>query len=178
MSDQVPWAAWKETIAREDVDALEVLATAAMYERYFQEVQSHAVKVARAQGRSWQAIADAVGTTKQTAWQKWRTPKEKAEEMSARFPRFPVGDWPDLGQMRPLDSLVQPFDPLVQQVVDSWCTPEDATRPDLVEAARTALEKTVTSYDTSGRSVPFVVYATWWMRQAVMQRRNELRSEK
>jgi hypothetical protein len=172
MSD-VHWEAWQETIGGDDVDALEVLGTAAMYERYFQEVQSHAVRVARAEGRSWQEIADAVGTTKQTAWQKWRTPKEKAKELSARFAAFPVSERAGAGA-----AVKQAFDPLVQQVVDSWSTPEDPMRPHLVEAARAALEKAVTSYDTSGRSVPFAVYATWWMRQAVMRRRHELRSER
>jgi hypothetical protein len=171
MGDDVHWEAWQQTIGRDDVDAIEVLGTAAMYERYFQEVQSHAVKVARAEGRSWQEIADAVGATKQTAWQKWRSPKEKAKELSARFARFPVAESGEEG-------LKRAFDPLVQQVVDSWCTPEDPIRSDLLEVALAALEKAVTSYDTSGRSVPFAVYATWWMRQAVMQRRNELRSER
>ena len=140
-----------------------------MYERYFQAVQSHAVGVARAEGRSWQEIADAVGATNETAWQKWRTPEERAREVSARFAQIPVADSAE-------DGLRRAFDPLVQQVVDSWCTSEDPMRSDLVQEAREALEKAVTSYDTSGRSVPFAVFATWWVRQAVMRRRNELRS--
>jgi len=81
-----------------------------------------------------------------------------------------MGDKPDEGVKRA-------FDPLVRQVVDSWCTSEDPMRADLDEAARAALEKAVTSYDVSGRSVPFAVYAMWWMRQAVMQLRSQLRSE-
>ena len=59
---------------------MEVLKAAAMYERYFQEVQSHAVEVARAEGRSWQDIAEAAAVTKQTAWAKWRGSKSEARE--------------------------------------------------------------------------------------------------
>jgi hypothetical protein len=69
---------------------MEVLALAAMYERYFQEVQNHAANVVRAKGRTWQEIADAVGVTKQTAWQKWRTPVEKGREFSVRLADFPT----------------------------------------------------------------------------------------
>ena len=49
------------------------------------------MNVLRSEGRTWQEIADAVGITKQTAWQKWRTPAEKSREFAERlidFPRF------------------------------------------------------------------------------------------
>jgi len=169
MSAEPHWDAWLQVIGRDDVDALEVLRTGAMYERYFQEVQSHAVRVARAQGRTWQEIADAVGTTKQTAWQKWRSPKEQAKDLSLRFATFRAGDR--------IEELRRQAEPLVQQVVDSWCGPDDAVRPELVQVAHDALEHAARSYDTSGGRAPFAVYATWWMRQAITKRRNQLRSE-
>lgn len=89
MPKDAEWEAWQGVLAKEDADPLEVLGAAAMYERYFAEVQNHAVKAARAQGRSWQDIGDAVGTTKQSAWQKWRSPKEQATDLTVRFVTIP-----------------------------------------------------------------------------------------
>jgi hypothetical protein len=166
MADDSQWEAWQQLIGREDVDALEVMAMAAMYERYFDEVQRHAARVARAQGRSWQEIADAVGTTKQTAWKKWRPPPEAADTQG--FAELPVGA---LAQ-----GILRPFEPLVQQVVDSACRAGDAMRPELVEAARRALDDAIASYGASGKKAPFAVYASWWIRQGVTRRKSELRS--
>jgi hypothetical protein len=163
------WEAWQQVIGRDDVDPLEVLSAAAMYERYFQEVQRHAVRVARSDGRSWQEIADTVGATKQSTWQKWRSQKERARELSARFAKFPSGDLT-------VERMERAYEPLIQEVVDSWCDPEDPIRPDLVNAARAALDSAIDSYDSSGKSVPFAVYAAWWVRQGVIRRRNELRA--
>ena len=126
--------------------------------------------MARADGRSWQEIADRVGATKQTAWQKWRSPREKAKALSARFANFPVGD-------RTIEFRDRAYEPLIQEVVDSWCGPDDAMRIELLRAARAALHAAIDSYDSSGKSVPFSVYAAWEIRQAVIARRNELRSE-
>jgi hypothetical protein len=91
MDAESHWDRWQRVIGGDEVDATEVLALAAMYERYFQEIQSRAVHVLRREGRTWQEIADAVGVTKQTAWQKWRTSAEKSKEFAERlvdFPRF------------------------------------------------------------------------------------------
>jgi hypothetical protein len=168
------WDAWQEVIGRDDVDALEVLRTAAMYERYFQEVQNHAARVARAEGRTWQELADAVGTTKQTAWQKWRSPKERTRIAEFRFATLRVGDR--------IEERRQQAEPLVESVVDSCCGRDDPMRPELLKVARDALEYAVTSYNeqagrTSGGRAPFAVYATWVMRQAVTRRRNKLRAQ-
>jgi hypothetical protein len=91
MDAESHWDRWQRVIQGDEFDAMEVLAIAAMYERYFQEIQSRAVNVLRSEGRTWQEIADAVGVTKQTAWQKWRTPAEKSKEFAERlidFSRF------------------------------------------------------------------------------------------
>jgi hypothetical protein len=166
MSNDTHWETWQRVIGRDDVDALEVLGTAAMYERYFAAVQSQAARLARAQGRSWQEIADAVGTTKQTAWKKWRLPE--AVVASERFAELPATVL--------AHGALRPFEPLVQQTVDACCGPDDALRPQLVDAARAALDDAIASYGTSGGKAPFAVYAAWWMRQGVTRRRNELRS--
>ncbi len=89
MVEESRWDAWQRAIQDDDVDAMEVLRMAAMYERYFKEVQSQAVKVLRGQGRTWQEIADSVGLSKQTAWQKWGTPAEKGKEFAQRFLEYP-----------------------------------------------------------------------------------------
>ena len=88
MDAESHWDRWHQVIQGHEADPLEVLATAAMYDRYFQEVQSRAVKVLRKEGRTWQEIADAVGVTKQSAWQKWRTPAEKSKEFAERLVDF------------------------------------------------------------------------------------------
>jgi len=50
---------------------MEVIRVAAMYQRYFFEIQDKAVRLARAQGRTWEEIGQAVGTTRQAAWQRY-----------------------------------------------------------------------------------------------------------
>jgi len=73
MSDPVPpaWAAWERLMTAEQPDAMEVIRVAAMYQRYFFELQDKAVRLARAQGRTWEEIGQAVGTTRQAAWQRY-----------------------------------------------------------------------------------------------------------
>jgi hypothetical protein len=85
MNEESHWEAWQRAIHGDDVDAMEVLRMAAMYERYFKEVQTQAAKALRGEGHTWQEIADTVGVTKQTAWQKWGTPSEKGKEFAERL---------------------------------------------------------------------------------------------
>jgi len=65
------WDQWEAVIRRPDPDPLEVLRAAGMYQRYLFEIQDKAVKAARAQGHTWEEIAQAVGTTRQAAWQRY-----------------------------------------------------------------------------------------------------------
>ena len=73
MGKSVPlaWEPWDRLLHGDDPDPLEVIRVAGMYQRYFFEVQDRAVRVARAQGRSWEEIGQAVGTTRQAAWQRY-----------------------------------------------------------------------------------------------------------
>jgi hypothetical protein len=50
---------------------MEILRLAGMFQRYFCQVQDRAVRAARAQGRSWEEIGDAIGVTRQAAWQRF-----------------------------------------------------------------------------------------------------------
>ena len=65
------WDAWERLIRSSDPDPMEVLRLAGTYQRYLFEVQDKAVRAARAQGRTWEEIGEAVGTTRQAAWQRF-----------------------------------------------------------------------------------------------------------
>jgi hypothetical protein len=65
------WDAWEQLIRSTDPDPMEVLRLAGTYQRYLFEVQDKAVRAARAQGRTWEEIGEAVGTTRQAAWQRF-----------------------------------------------------------------------------------------------------------
>jgi hypothetical protein len=160
------WATWQELLGREDLDPIEILTAAAMYERYFQEVQDHAAQVARAEGRSWQDIADAVGTSKQTAWQKWRGPERKMRERRGAFGDFPVS--PPVG-------AAEIFDSMVVRIVDDVVGEDSPVRDELLAAGRRALSDAVEGHRHTPRTVPFSIYASWCVRQAVIRRFYELR---
>ena len=66
------WDRWQRLAADSAADPLEVLRASATFIRYFFAAQARAVSAARAQGRTWEEIADAVGRTRQAAWQRWR----------------------------------------------------------------------------------------------------------
>src|SRR5437899_13003470 len=72
MGDAGHWERWERIVKDKNADPLEVLTVSTMYQRYFDAVQREAVRVARAAGRSWAEIADAVGIAKQSAWEKWK----------------------------------------------------------------------------------------------------------
>lgn len=65
------WDAWERLIRSSDPDPMEVIRLAGTYQRYLFEVQDKAVRAARAQGRTWEEIGEAVGTTRQAAWQRF-----------------------------------------------------------------------------------------------------------
>ena len=50
MDEESHWDAWQRTIQGDEVDAMEVLRMAAMYERYFKEVQSQAARSSEVRG--------------------------------------------------------------------------------------------------------------------------------
>src|SRR3989442_7360695 len=69
---QSSWDRWQTLAADPAADPLEILRAATTFLRYFYAVQSRAVAAARAGGHTWEDIADAVGRTRQAAWQRWR----------------------------------------------------------------------------------------------------------
>jgi hypothetical protein len=58
-------------IRSSDPDPMEVIRLAGTYQRYLFEIQDKAVRAARSQGRTWEEIGEAVGTTRQAAWQRF-----------------------------------------------------------------------------------------------------------
>jgi hypothetical protein len=174
------WEAWERVAGTDEADAMEVLRAASMYERYFQEVQKKAVLVVRAEGRSWQEIADAVGTTKQSAWQKWRLENETVVPAATRSRSFRppgkamavfTGIEPLLGARGPESLRKKDCLPLLELFVDSYCSPDKSTRGPLVDAAWNGLKEAIDKYGSSEKVVPFAVYAGWWVRQAVARQR-------
>lgn len=81
------WDRWEEAISAEAADPLEVIALAGMYHRYLAAVEEQAVRTARQRGASWQEIADAAGTSRQSAWEKWKAVQRLAEGDPDRFTR-------------------------------------------------------------------------------------------
>ena len=81
------WDAWESAISSPDPDPLQVIGLAARYHRYLSAVENRAVATARASGASWQEIADAAGTTRQSAWEKWKSVQRLTEGAPDRFSR-------------------------------------------------------------------------------------------
>src|SRR3954462_15040859 len=92
------WARWRRLTRRSSPDPLEVASVAATFERYFDGVKTEAVKAARASGHTWEEVASTLGTSRQSAWERYRT-GERAK--SARWGPVPVPRGLD-----PLDPLV------------------------------------------------------------------------
>ena len=66
------WRRWRSLLTSADPDPLEVARLAATFERYFDAVKTQAVKAARASGHSWEEIAGSLGTSRQSAWERYR----------------------------------------------------------------------------------------------------------
>lgn len=67
------WAEWRRMTKSAAPDPLEVARLASTFERYFDAVKTEAVKAARASGHSWEDVAATLGTTRQSAWQRYRS---------------------------------------------------------------------------------------------------------
>ena len=81
------WGQWRRLTKSEAPDPLEVAKLASTFERYFDAVKTEAVKAARASGHSWEEVAETLGTSRQSAWQRYRG----AERLkSARWWPVPV----------------------------------------------------------------------------------------
>lgn len=66
------WNEWRRLIRTASPDPLEVARLASSFERYFDAVKTEAVKAARASGHSWEEVSAALGTSRQSAWERYR----------------------------------------------------------------------------------------------------------
>jgi hypothetical protein len=66
------WAAWDELLGQPEPDPMEVLRLAAQYQRYLDAIQIKAVPAARQAGHTWEEIGNAIGTSRQAVWQRFR----------------------------------------------------------------------------------------------------------
>lgn len=65
------WLEWRRLLAEPAPDALAIARLATTFSRYFDKVKTEAVRASRAEGRSWDEVADAVGTSRQSAWERY-----------------------------------------------------------------------------------------------------------
>lgn len=79
------WDEWDGLISSDSPDPLQVIAMAARYHRYLSAIEERAVEAARAGGATWQDIAEAAGTTRQSAWEKWKAVRRLTEADQDRF---------------------------------------------------------------------------------------------
>jgi hypothetical protein len=66
------WNQWRRLLRQATPDPLEVAKLASTFERYFSAVKTQAVRAARQRGDSWEDIAAILGTSRQSAWQRYR----------------------------------------------------------------------------------------------------------
>jgi hypothetical protein len=71
--DLTAWAAWDRLIHSRDPDPLEVLRAASQFQRYFDAVAGPAANAARSQGNTWDQIGEALGVSRQAAWERFAT---------------------------------------------------------------------------------------------------------
>lgn len=89
------WERWEQLRESPDPDPVEVLIATAAFQKYFGAIEKEAIKVARAQGRTWQEIASALGRTRQALWQRVGSPRGEDEAFPTRWKeiREAVGEW-------------------------------------------------------------------------------------
>jgi len=78
-----PWEEWRELLASESAEPLDVLGALARFQRYFAAIEVEAIKAARARGDTWDEIGRALGTTRQAVWQRYRD-STKTTKMNRR----------------------------------------------------------------------------------------------
>ena len=66
------WQQWRRLTKSASPDPLEVAKLASTFERYFDAVNTEAVKAARKSGHSWEEVAATLGTSRQSAWERYR----------------------------------------------------------------------------------------------------------
>jgi hypothetical protein len=71
--DLSAWEAWDRLIHGRSADPLDVLRGASQFQRYFDAVQGAAAKAAHRDGRTWDEIGQALGISRQAAWERFAT---------------------------------------------------------------------------------------------------------
>jgi hypothetical protein len=64
------WESWEAIRANPDPDPLEVLRVAGTFRRYFETAEREGIAFARAEGNTWEQIAEALGQSRQAVWQR------------------------------------------------------------------------------------------------------------
>ena len=82
------WDEWDRLLAEPTPDPLAVIRLAAQYQRYLDAVQMKAVPAARARGHTWEEIGEAIGTSRQAVWQRFRGVHRKSVPMTLPPPRL------------------------------------------------------------------------------------------
>jgi DNA invertase Pin-like site-specific DNA recombinase len=93
------WARWRRLTKSESPDPLDVARLASTFERYFDAVKTEAVKAARASGHSWEDVAATLGTSRQSAWERYRNAErvKTARWWPVPLPNMPQGRGRDRG---------------------------------------------------------------------------------
>jgi hypothetical protein len=91
-NDLSAWEAWDRLIHGRDPNPLDVLRAASQFQRYFEAMQGAAVKAARGAGSTWDEIGQALGVTRQAAWERFATAEHEqlrkvTLERYCRWPR-------------------------------------------------------------------------------------------
>lgn len=68
MSDA--WNNWERLRQDPRADPVEVLRAISAFQKYFAAIEKEAVRVARAQNRTWHEIGAALGRSRQAVWQR------------------------------------------------------------------------------------------------------------
>jgi len=80
------WDEWDALLAQPEPDPLEVIELASRYQRYLDAIQMNAVPAARADGHTWDEIGQAIGTSRQAVWQRFRGVRRKSVPMETTHP--------------------------------------------------------------------------------------------
>jgi hypothetical protein len=83
------WDRWEHLRQDPEADPIEVLRATAAFQKYFDAIEKEAVKVARAQDRTWQEIGSALGRSRQAVWQR----------AASRVDESKKADWEALGRL-------------------------------------------------------------------------------
>jgi len=87
------WDEWDALLGQREPDPLEVLKLAAQYQRYLDAIMTRAVPAARSAGHTWEQIGGAIGTSRQAAWQRYRTEWKRTVPATLQATPGPFGFW-------------------------------------------------------------------------------------